>query len=140
MTGLGPVTSSLPMRCATTCATSASYVLARQANLIYSSMRNYICQQKKYKNLYLFYLNRESLTEAFFRGILFPRGDRRYFMKKKRRKRKSAWAVFFKPIKVIFSIFLILMILEERRFFTAVGYQNLRFLGTGDRYYQYGTL
>ena len=32
-------------------------------------------------------------------------------MKKKRRKRKSAWAVFFKPIKVIFSIFLILMIL-----------------------------
>lgn len=32
-------------------------------------------------------------------------------MKKKRRKRKSAWAVFLKPIKVIFSIFLILMIL-----------------------------
>ncbi len=31
MTGLGPVTSSLPMRCATTCATSACFVFCRQA-------------------------------------------------------------------------------------------------------------
>lgn len=32
-------------------------------------------------------------------------------MKKKRRRKRSAWSVFFKPIKVIFSILLILIIL-----------------------------
>lgn len=46
-------------------------------------------------------------------------------MKKKRRKRKSAWAIFFKPIKVIFSILLILMVL-------GIGAGGLAYLKFGD--------
>ena len=73
-------------------------------------MRNYICQQKKYK-IYIFLSKSRIFDGSFFPWYTVPTWRQEVFHEEETQKRKVHGPFFLNLLKVIFSIFLILMIL-----------------------------